>query len=172
MMPDAEREIAKREAIGISDEAKDHSELAVGWRQIDLEAGGQPRPIAAFGIKAAQDLDLDTFLRELPPGLSQRLGARAAASHRVLSERALVEENAGIAPPDGQGLPLAVCGLKRPVLSLEGCDLLLGGITLVLAEHCLPRGIASDHELACAALLNDDELALESAADLDVRRLR
>jgi hypothetical protein len=117
-MSDAEREVAEREAIGIADEAKDHAELAVGRRQIDLEAAGQLRPVAAFGIAAAQDLDFDTVLLELAPGLPQRLGTRAAASHRVLGERSLVKENAGIPPPDGQGLPLAVCGLKRPVLGL------------------------------------------------------
>lgn len=118
MMPDAEGEIAKCKAIGIADEAKDHAELAGGRRQIDLETGGQLRPVAAFGITAAQDLDLDTVLLELASGLPQRLGACAAASHRVLGEGALVKEDAGIPPPDGQGLPLAVCGLERPVLGL------------------------------------------------------
>lgn len=117
-MSDTECEVAEREAISIADEAKDHAELAVGQRQIDLEAAGQLRPVAAFGIAAAQDLDLDTVLLELAPGLPQRLGACAAASHRVLGEGALVEEDAGMTPPDGQGLPLAVCGLKQPVLGL------------------------------------------------------
>jgi hypothetical protein len=74
-------------------------------------------------------------------------------------------------PPDGQGLPLAVCGLKRPVLCLQGRYLLGGGLPLALAEHPLPRGIAGDHELVGAALLGDDELTLESATDLDVRGL-
>jgi hypothetical protein len=29
-----------------------------------------------------------------------------------------VEEDAGMTPPDWQGLPLAVCGQERPVLGL------------------------------------------------------
>ena len=118
MMPDTKREVAECEAIGITDEAKDHAELAVGRRQIDLEASGQLRPVTAFGIAAAQDFDLDTVLLKLAPCLPQCLCARATASHRVLAELALAEENAGIAPPGGQGLPLAVGGLERPVLSL------------------------------------------------------
>lgn len=40
------------------------------------------------------------------------------ASHRVLSEGALAEEDAGMTPPDRQELPLAVCRLERPVLCL------------------------------------------------------
>jgi hypothetical protein len=117
-MPDTEGEAAEREAIGIADEAKDHAELAVGLWQINLEAGGELRAVPSFCIAAAQGLDFDAFPLELAPSLAQRLGARAAAPHRVLGERALVEEDAGIPPPDGQGLPLAVCGLERPVLGL------------------------------------------------------
>ena len=53
-------------------------------------------------------------------------------------EGAFVEEDAGVTPPDGHELPLAVCGKERAVLGLKGCDLLLGGVALVLAEHRLP----------------------------------
>jgi hypothetical protein len=67
VMPDTKREVAECEAIGITDEAKDHAELAVGRRQIDLEASGQLRPVTAFGIAAAQDFDLDTVLLKLAP---------------------------------------------------------------------------------------------------------
>lgn len=63
-------------------------------------------------------LDLDPVLLELTASLPQRLSSGAAASHRVLGERALVEDDAGMTAPDGQGLPLAVCGLERPVLCL------------------------------------------------------
>jgi hypothetical protein len=117
-MPDAESEIAKRETISITDEAKDHAELAVGRWQVDLEAGRELRTVAPFWIAAAQDFDLDTFPLEPTPSFAQRLGASAAASHRVLGEGALIEEDAGMTPPDGQGLPLAVCGLEWPVLGL------------------------------------------------------
>lgn len=117
-MPDAECEIAKREAIGIADEAKDHSELAARGRQVDLEAGREPRAVAAFGIAAPQSFDLDPISLELAPCLAKRLGTSAAAPHRVLGEGALIEEDAGMTPPYGQGLPLAVCRKKRPVLAL------------------------------------------------------
>jgi hypothetical protein len=57
------------------------------------------------------------------------------------------------------------------VLDLYGCDLLDGGVPLVLAEHRHPRGIARDHKLAGTALLDNDELSFESAADLDAPKL-
>ncbi len=118
MMADTEGEAAKCEAVGIADKAEHHAEPAVRRWQIDLETGGKLRAVATFRIAAAQGLDLNTFLLELSPSFAKRLGTRAATPHRVLGEGALVEEDAGIPPPDGQGLPLAVCGLKWPVLGL------------------------------------------------------
>lgn len=118
MVSDTESEIAKGEALAVANEAQDHAELAIRRWQIDLEASRELRAIASFGIAAAKGLDLDTLPLELAASLAKRLGARATASHRVLGEGALVEEDAGIPPPDGQGLPLAVCGLKWPVLGL------------------------------------------------------
>lgn len=118
MMPNAECEITKREAVAVTDETEDHPELAVRSWQIDLEAGWEFRAVAAFGIAAAQGLDLDAISLELAANLAQGLGSGAAASHRVLGEGTLVEEDAGMPPPDGQGLPLAVCGLERPLLCL------------------------------------------------------
>ena len=117
-MPHAECEVAEREALAVADEAEDHPELAVRSRQIDLEAGWEFRAVATFGIASAQSLDLDAVPLEPAASLAQRLGSITAASHRVLGESTLVKEDAGITPPDGQGLPLAVCGLKRPVLGL------------------------------------------------------
>lgn len=117
-MPNAECEIAECKAPTVANEAEDHAELAVWRRQVDLEACWKLRTVAAFGIAAAQCLDLDPVLLKLAACVSQRLGSGAAASHRVLGESSLVEEDAGMTPPDGQGLPLAVCGLERPVLSL------------------------------------------------------
>lgn len=86
----------------------------------------------------AQSLDLDALSLKLTASLPQRLGSDAATSHRVLGEGALVEEDAGMTPPDGQKLPLAVCGLEWPVLCLQRCNLLFGGLALVLTEHGLP----------------------------------
>lgn len=117
-MPDSECEVAERESVATADEAKDHPELAVRRRQIDLEAGGKLRAVPAFGIAAAQSLDLDAVPLEPAASFPQRLGSGTAASHRILGECALVEEDAGMTPPDGQGLSLAVCGLERPVLCL------------------------------------------------------
>jgi hypothetical protein len=117
-MPNAESEIAKRKTVAISDESEDHPELAAGRGQVDLEAGWKLRAVPAFGIAAAQSLDLDPVSLELTATLPQRLSSRAAASHRVLGEGALIEEDAGMTPPDGQELPLAVCGLERPLLGL------------------------------------------------------
>lgn len=117
-MPYAECEVAEREALTISHEAENHPELAVRNRQIDLEAGGEPRAVATFGIAAAQRLDLDAISLELVASVPQRLGSGTAASHRVLGEGALIEEDAGMTPPDRQGLSLAVCRLERPVLCL------------------------------------------------------
>jgi hypothetical protein len=118
VMPHAECEVAKRKSIAVADEAKDHPEPAVRSGQINLEAGRKLRTVAAFGIAAAQSLDLDTVPLELAPSPPERLGSRSAASHRVLGEGALIEEDTGMTPPDRQGLPLAVCGLERPVLCL------------------------------------------------------
>lgn len=118
MVPDTESEIAKGETLAVANEAQDHAELAVRRWQVDLEAGWELRAVASFGIAATKGLNLDTLPRELIASLAKRLGGRATASHRVLGEGALVKEDAGIPPPDGQGLPLAVCGLKRPVLGL------------------------------------------------------
>jgi len=118
MMSDAEGEIAKCKAIGIADEAKDHAELAGGRRQIDLETGGKFRAIPPFGIATTQSRDRDAFALELSPSLAQRIRPRTTAAHRVLGESALAEEDTGMPPPDGQGLPLAVCRLERPVLGL------------------------------------------------------
>src|SRR3954452_10900204 len=118
VMPDAESEIAKRKTFAISDESEDHPELAVRRGQVDLKAGRKLRPVPPFGIAAAQSLDLDAISLELTASLPQRLSSGAAASHRVLGEGALVEEDAGMTPPDGQELPLAVCGLEWPVLDL------------------------------------------------------
>ena len=118
MMPDAEGEIAKGETLAVANEAQDHAELAIRRWQIDLEASRELRAVAPFGIAATKGLNLDTLPRVLIASLAKRLGARATASHRVLGEGALVEEDAGMTPPDGQGLPLAVCGLERPVLGL------------------------------------------------------
>src|SRR3954447_16323438 len=56
VVANAECEIAKREPFAISDEAEDHAELAVGWRQIGLEAGRQLRAVAIFGIAGARVL--------------------------------------------------------------------------------------------------------------------
>jgi hypothetical protein len=39
-----------------------------------------------------------------------------------------------------QTLPLAICGLERPVLCLQGSDLLVRDLTLVFAEHRSPGG--------------------------------
>lgn len=118
VMAHAESEVTEREAVAFADEAEDHPELAVRSRQIDLEARWELRAIAAFGIAAAQRLDLNPALLELAASLAQRLSSSTAASHRVLGESALVEEDAGMTPPDGQELSLAVCGLERPVLCL------------------------------------------------------
>lgn len=171
MMANAECEIAKRESIAIADEAEDHAELAVGWRQIGLEASRQLRAIAMFGIAGAKGLDLCAVALEPPACLTKHLGSRAAAPHRVLGEGALAEEDAGMTSPDGQVLPLAVCRQERPVLCLQGRDLLLGGVALAFGEHRFPGGVAGNHELVGVALLGDDELTLESTADPDVRRL-
>lgn len=118
VMPDAEGEIAKREAVLFADEAKDHAELAVRSWQVDLEADRKPRAVGVFRVAAAQGFDLNPDSFVIAPRVAKRLGARTAASHRVLGEGTLVKEDAGITPPDGQGLPLAVCGQKRPVLGL------------------------------------------------------
>lgn len=118
VMPDAEGEIAKGEAFAVANEAQDHAELAIRRWQIDLEASRELRAVASFGIAAAKGLDFDTLPLELVASLAKRLSARATTSHRVLGKGALVKEDAGIPPPDGQGLPLAVCGLERPVLGL------------------------------------------------------
>lgn len=118
MVSDTESEIAKGETLTVANEAQHHAKLAIRRWQIDLEASRELRAVASFGIAAAKGLDLDTLPLELDASLTKRLGARATASHRVLGEGALVKEDAGIPPPDGQGLPLAVCGLKRPVLGL------------------------------------------------------
>lgn len=118
VMANAESEVAKREPFALADESEDHSELAVRSWQIELEAGWELRAVAALGIAAAQHLDLDPVLLELAASLPQRLSSSAAASHRVLGKSALVKEDAGMTPPAGQGLPLAVCGLERPVLCL------------------------------------------------------
>jgi hypothetical protein len=118
VVPDAEGEVAESKAIPIADETHDHAELAIGHWQIDLEAGRELGAIAPFWITAAKRCDLDTLPLELAASLAKRLGPRATASHRVLGEGALVKADAGIPSPDGQGLPLAVCGLERPVLGL------------------------------------------------------
>lgn len=117
-MTDTESEIAKGEAFAVANEAQDHAELAIRRWQVDLEASRELRAVASFGIAAAKDLDLDTLLLKLVASLAKRLSARATTSHRVLGEGALVKEDAGMTPPDGQGLPLAVCGLEWPVLGL------------------------------------------------------
>jgi hypothetical protein len=111
VVTDAEHEIAKRESVAVADEAEDHAELPTRHRQIDLEPRWQPGPVAPFGIAAAQGFDLDTVSLELIASLPQRLRPGPAASHRVLGESAL----AGMTPPDGQALPLAVRRLERPV---------------------------------------------------------
>jgi hypothetical protein len=118
VMPDAECEVAERETLAVADEAEDHPELAVRSRQVDLEACWELRAVQAFRITTAQRLDLHTVSLEQAASLPQRLSSGPAASHRVLGEGALVEEDAGMTPPDGQELPLAVCGLERPVLGL------------------------------------------------------
>jgi hypothetical protein len=118
VVTDPEREVAEREAVTVADETEDHPELAVRSRQVDLEARWEFRAVTSFGITSAQSLDLNAILLESTASLAQRLGSSASASHRVLGESPLVEEDAGITPPDGQGLPLAVCGLERPVLCL------------------------------------------------------
>jgi len=118
VVPDTESEIAKGEAFAVANEAQDHPELAIRRWQVDLEARRELRAVASFGIAAAKGLDFDTLPLELVASFANRLGARATTSHRVLGEAALVKEDAGIPPPDGQGLPLAVCGLKRPVFGL------------------------------------------------------
>lgn len=118
VMPDAKCEIAEREALAVADETEDHSELAARGGQVDLEAGREFRAVATLGIASAQSPDLDAILLEPTASFAERLGPGTTTSHRVLGESALVEEDAGMTPPDGQGLPLAVCGLKRPVLCL------------------------------------------------------
>lgn len=118
MMSDAEGEIAKRKAVGIADEAKDHAELAGGRRQIDLETGGKFRAIPPFGIATTQVRDRDAFPLELIPSLAQHIRSCTTTAHRVLSESTLAKQDTGMPPPDGQGLPLAVCRLERPVLGL------------------------------------------------------
>lgn len=118
MVANAECEIAKRESFAIADEAEDHAELAVGWRQIGLEAGRQLRAVAIFGIAGPKGLDLCAVALEPPACLTEHLGSRAAAPHRVLGEGTLAEEDAGMTSPDRQVLPLAVCGQERPVLYL------------------------------------------------------
>lgn len=118
VMPHAECEVAERKALVVADEAKDHPELAARCGQVDLEAGWEFRPVAPFGIAPPQGLNLNAISLELTASLPQRLSSGAAASHRVLGEGALVEEDAGMTPLDGQGLSLAVGRLERPVLCL------------------------------------------------------
>jgi hypothetical protein len=118
VMPHAECEVAERKALAVADKAEDHPKLAVRRRQVNLEASWKFRAVPAFGIATAQGLDLDAVSFELTASLPQRLGSGAATSHRVLGESILVEEDAGMTPPDGQELPLAVCGLEWPVLGL------------------------------------------------------
>lgn len=118
VVPDAEGEIAESEAFVVTDEAEDHAELAV-WRwQVGLEAGGQLCAAAVLGIAGAQGLDLCAVALEPSARLTEHLGAGATTPHRVLGEGALAEEDASVTPPDGQVLPLAVCGQERPVLGL------------------------------------------------------
>lgn len=101
VMPNSEREVAEREPFAVADETEDHAELAVRVREIDLETGGKTRAVAPLGLAAAQDLELDAVSLELATRAAQRLSSRAATSHRVLGEGALVEEDASMAPPDG-----------------------------------------------------------------------
>lgn len=102
VMPDAKCEIAKRNAFAVTDKAQNHAELAARGRQVDLEAGRELRAVAAFRIATAKLLDLYTVSLEPAASLPQRLGPGTTASHRVLGEGALVEEDAGMTPPDGQ----------------------------------------------------------------------
>lgn len=118
MVSDTESEIAKGEAFAVANEAQDHAELAIRRWQIDLEASRELRAVASFGIAAAKGLYLDTLPLEPAASLAKRLRPRATASHRVLGEGALIQEDTGMTPPDGQGLPLAVCRLEWPVLGL------------------------------------------------------
>jgi len=117
-MPDAESEIAKRNTLAMTNESEDRPELAVGRGQVNLETGRKPRAVPSFGIAAAQSLDLNALSLEVTARLPQRLCSGATASHRVLGEGALIEKDAGMTPPDGQELPLAVGGLEWPVLCL------------------------------------------------------
>lgn len=119
VVADAEGEVAKSQAaLAVTDEAEDHAELAVRWRQVDLEAGWELCAVAAFGVAAPQPLDFDAFALKLAARIAKRFGSGTTASHRVLGEGTLVEEDAGMTPPDEQGLPLAVCRQERPVLGL------------------------------------------------------
>ena len=118
VMPDAEGEVTERHAFAVADEAEDHAELAVGRREIQLEASGELGPLAVFEVAAPQGLDLNAFALKLAASVAERLGPRAAASHRVLGEGALVKEDADMTPPDRQELSLAVYRQERPVLGL------------------------------------------------------
>lgn len=118
VVTDTEGQVAKTEALAVADEAKDHAELAIRRWQVDLEAGSELRAVAMFRVAATKGPDLDTVTLELVASLAEHLGSGAAASHRVLGEGTLVEEDAGMTPPGWQGLPLAVCGQERPVLGL------------------------------------------------------
>ena len=118
VMANAEREVAKRETFALANKSEDHSELAIRSRQIDLEAGWELRAVATFGITSAQRLDLDSVLLEMAASHAKHLSTSPTTSHHVLGESALAEQNAGMTPPDGQELPLAVGRLERPVLCL------------------------------------------------------
>lgn len=172
VMSHAEGEVTQSEPVLVAGQRQHHPELAIGRWQVDLETTRQLGPVSSLRVAAPQAGDSHPAGLISVPGLSKYRHPGTTTAHDVLRKGDLVNDDPGMARFDAHRLPLAVGWEERPMLTLEGGDLLVGGLPAAGSlEDRLPGGVGSDHELAPRPLLGDHEGALDVATQTHMRNL-
>ncbi len=174
VVADTESDVAQLSPATDNLHLEHHPEATGRGRQVDLEAMRQLGAFGSLGFTEAQLVTRHAFVLEALPRSAGSIRACLARLLQVRIEQSVIEDRRCGRPSVGQALPLAVRREKRPMLGLEGSELLVGCLTSASPlANLLQRssGFARDDELIRPALLSDDEVALQTTAHFDVKLL-
>jgi hypothetical protein len=131
----AEGETSEARSFRLDHQLKHHAKASRRWRQVDLEASGERRRVAAFDIAATQLLRRNSLAFIAATGASGDVGSSTARSPQICLKPALAEHNGGCGPTGcSHGLSLAVRGKERSELSLERGELLWSRDALAVVD--------------------------------------
>ncbi len=171
-MTTPERKAYEHRRSGIIDVAgENHPPVAIGLREVGLDAAGQADTVAGLGLAGDQLRRRDSIALDSHPFRDADFTARSGGVLEVLGQQLLVEAHRE--PGTFDRLPLAV-SREVPEVPIELLDAHRPRAK-ALADRCCRRTctgiLGHEPQLTPGALLSDDVVALNVAGQGHVRRL-